>query len=81
MSSSAMTGGFSSSVISGVENEVSTASSSWLERLPWPFPTRGRPTNDLNYPGTIVAIVIAASLMIAAMSIYILAIRIFTEHP
>jgi len=24
---------------------------------------------------------IAASLMIAAMSIYILAIRIFTEHP
>jgi len=81
MSSSAMIAGFSSSAISGVENEVSTASSSWLERLPWPFPTRGRPTNDLNYPGTIVAIMIAASLMIAAMSIYILAIRIFTEHP
>ena len=81
MSSSAMIAGFSSSAISGVENEVSTASSSWLERLPWPFPTRGRPTNDLSYPGTIVAIMIAASLMIAAMSIYILAIRIFTEHP
>jgi len=79
--SSAMIGGFSSSAFSGVENEVSTASSSWLERLPWPFPTRGRPTNDLSYPGTIVAIMIAASLMIAAMSIYILAIRIFTEHP
>jgi len=81
MSSSAMIAGFSSSAFSGVENEVSTASSSWLERLPWPFPTRGRPTNDLSYPGTIVAIMIAASLMIAAMSIYILAIRIFTEHP
>jgi DNA-binding CsgD family transcriptional regulator len=81
MSSSAMIGGFSSSAISGVENETSTASSSWIGRLPWPFPTRERPTNDLNYPGTIVAILIAASLMIAAMSLYILAIRIFTEHP
>jgi DNA-binding CsgD family transcriptional regulator len=81
MSSGATIGGFSSSAISGVENEVSTASSSWLGRLPWPFPTRERPTNDLNYPGTIAAILIAASLMIAAMSLYILAIRIFTEHP
>jgi DNA-binding CsgD family transcriptional regulator len=81
MNSSAMVGGFSSSAISGVENEVSHAPSSWLGRLPWPFPTRERPSNDLNYPGTIAAILIAASLMIAAMSIYILAIRIFTEHP
>ena len=77
--SSAMIGGFSSSAFSGVENEVSTASSSMLERLPWPFPTRGRPTNDLNYPGTIAAILIAASLMVAAMSVYILAISVL-EH-
>ena len=80
MSSSAMIGGFSSSAISGVENEVSKASSSWLERLPWPFPTRGRPTNDLNYPGTIAAILIAASLMVTAVSLYMLAIRMFTER-
>ena len=79
MSSSAMVGGFSSSAISGVESEVSTASSSWLGRLPWPFPTRERPTNDLSYPGTIVAILIAASLMVAAMSVYILAISVL-EH-
>ena len=78
--SSAMIGGFSSSAFSGVENEVSTASSSMLERLPWPFPTRGRPTNDLNYPGTIVAIVIAASLMVTAVSLYMLAIRMLTER-
>ena len=81
MSSGAAIGGFSSSAFSGVENEAASAPSSWLGRLPWPFPTRERPTNDLNYPGTIAAILIAASLMIAAMSIYILAIRIFTEHP
>ena len=79
MNSDTAVGGFSSSAISGVENDRSPAPSSWLRRLPWPFPTRERPTNDLNYPGTIVAIVIAASLMVAAMSLYILAISIFTE--
>jgi len=79
MSSSAMIGGFSSSAISGVENELSTGSSSWLGRLPWPFPTRERPSNDLTYPGTIAAILIAASLMVTAMSLYMLVIRMFTE--
>jgi DNA-binding CsgD family transcriptional regulator len=81
MSSSAMVGGFSSSAISGVENQLATASSSWLGRLPWPFPTRERPTNDLTYSGTIAAILVAASLMIAAMSLYILAIRMFIDRP
>jgi len=80
MSSSAMIGGFSSSAISGVENKVSTASSSWLGRLPLPFPTRERPTNDLNYPGTIAAILVAASLMVTAVSLYMLAIRMLTER-
>lgn len=80
MSSSAMIGGFSSSAISGVENEVSTASSSWLGRLPWPFPTRERPTNDLSYPGTIAAIMVAASLMVTAVALYMLAIRMLTER-
>jgi DNA-binding CsgD family transcriptional regulator len=80
MSSSAMAGGFSSSAISGVENEISTASSSWLGRLPWPFPTRERPTNDLTYPGTIAAILVAASLMVTAVSLYMLAIRMLTER-
>ena len=80
MNSSAMTGGFSSSAISGVENEISMTPSSWLRRLPLPFPTRERPTNDLTYPGTIAAILIAASLMVTAMSLYMLAIRMFTER-
>ncbi|WP_066807527.1 helix-turn-helix domain-containing protein [Sphingomonas asaccharolytica] len=80
MSSSAMIEGFSSSAISGVEKEISTASSSWLGRLPWPFPTRERPTNDLNYSGTIAAILVAASLMVTAVSLYMLAIRMLTER-
>ncbi|WP_296614183.1 response regulator transcription factor [Sphingomonas sp.] len=80
MSSGAAIGGFSSSAISGVENEVSHAPSSWLGRLPWPFPTRERPTNDLSYPGTIVAILIAASLMVTAVSLYMLAIRMLIER-
>ncbi len=81
VSSGSALGGFSSSAISGVENPSAPVPSSWLGRLPWPFPTRERPSNDLNYPGTIVAILVAASLMVAAMSLYILAIRLFTEHP
>ena len=80
MNSSAMVGGFSSSAFSGVENEVSTAPSSWLGRLPWPFPTRERPTNDLNYPGTIAAIMVAASLMVTAVALYMLAIRMLIER-
>lgn len=80
MSSGSAVGGFSSSAISGVENDPRSMPSSWLGRLPWPFPTRERPTNDLNYPGTIVAILVAASLMVAAMSLYMLAIRMFTER-
>jgi DNA-binding CsgD family transcriptional regulator len=80
MGSGLALGGFSSSAISGIENEHHPVTSSWLGRLPWPFPTRERPTNDLNYPGTIAAILVAASLMIAAMSLYMLAIRMFTER-
>jgi len=79
MGSNLAIGGFSSSAISGVENPSSPVPSSWLGRLPWPFATRERPTNDLNYPGTIAAILIAASLMVAAMSVYILAISVL-EH-
>jgi hypothetical protein len=80
MNSDTAVGGFSSSAISGVENDRSPAPSSWLRRLPWPFPTRERPTNDLSYPGTIAAILVAASLMVTAVSLYLLAIRMLTER-
>lgn len=80
MGSGLALGGFSSSAISGVENDLTIEPTSWLGRLPWPFPTRERPTNDLNYPGTVVAIVIAASLMVTAVSLYMLAIRMLTER-
>ena len=80
MGSGLALGGFSSSAISGVENDHDPMPSSWLGRLPWPFPTRERPTNDLTYPGTIVAILVAASLMVTAVSLYMLAIRMLTER-
>ena len=80
MSSGSTLGGFSSSAISGVETGQHPVPSSWLGRLPWPFPTRERPSNDLSYPGTIAAILVAASLMVAAVSLYMLAIRVLTER-
>lgn len=72
--------GFSASAISGVEYASVPGPSSWIGRLPWPFPTRERPVNDLNYPGTIAAVVVAASLMVAAAALYILAIRLLSER-
>jgi DNA-binding CsgD family transcriptional regulator len=72
--------GFSASAISGVEHVPAVGASSWLGRLPWPFPTRERPINDLSYPGTIAAIVVAASLMVAAAAVYMLAIRMLSER-
>jgi hypothetical protein len=72
--------GFSASAISGVEYAPNDGASSWLGRLPWPFPTRERPVNDLNYPGSIAAIIVAASLMVAAAALYMLAIRMLSER-
>jgi hypothetical protein len=34
----------------------------------------------LNYPGTIAAIIVAASLMVAAAALYMLAIRMLSER-
>ncbi len=74
------TGGFSSSAISGVEGAIVPMAGSLVGRLPWPFPTQERPTNDLKYPGTIAAVIIAASMMVAAASLYMLAIRMLSER-
>ncbi len=73
-------GGFSSSAISGVEAAIVPVAGSLLGRLPWPFPTQERPANDLGYPGTVAAVIIAASMMVAAASLYMLVIRMLTER-
>jgi DNA-binding CsgD family transcriptional regulator len=43
-------------------------------RLPLPFATRGRPTNDLTFAQKLVAIGIAASVMMVAAGFYLLAV-------
>lgn len=47
-----------------------------LERLPWPFPTRGRRTNTMTGAETVVAIIVAAALMLAVASLYLLALAL-----
>ena len=64
----------SRSAFSGVEPIASVASPTVVERLPWPFPTRGRPKNDLTAGGKIVAILIAAMMMMVVAAFYLLAI-------
>jgi DNA-binding CsgD family transcriptional regulator len=50
--------------------------SSWLSRLPWPLPTRRRPTNDLSFLQLLAAIFgLAAAFMIAA-ALYFIAISL-----
>jgi DNA-binding CsgD family transcriptional regulator len=50
--------------------------SSWLSRLPWPLPTRRRPTNDLSLfellaaiLGLAIAFMLAAALFFIALSL------------
>lgn len=61
--------------------DVPTRATLWLsrvlKRLPWPFPTRWRPTNTMSAAGTILAIAIAATTMLAAAALYLLALALF----
>lgn len=62
---------------------IESSSSGWLtsssSRLPWPFPTDGRPTNDLTLAGTIAAIIVAATFLLAVASLYLLSIRMLSD--
>lgn len=51
----------------------------WVERLPWPFPTRWRPENDLSLPELLIAIVALASLFMLVMAFYFIAIRLVSD--
>lgn len=50
--------------------------SSWLSRLPWPLPTRRRPTNDLSFPQLLAAILGLASAFMIAAALYFIAISL-----
>lgn len=43
-------------------------------RFPFPWPSRGRPRNDLTTPQLIVAIVIATAILLGIATIYIAAL-------
>jgi DNA-binding CsgD family transcriptional regulator len=49
---------------------------SWLSRLPWPLPTRRRPTNDLTLLQLLASILGLASAFMLAAALYFLAIRL-----
>lgn len=52
----------------------------WVSRLPWPFPTRTRPTNDLTLVGKLAAIVGLAALFMIAAAFYFVAIRVLSRN-
>ena len=72
--------GKSSLAFSEVEPAPLNRPFSRLARLPWPFATRGRNTNDMTLPETLVAIFIAATFMMAIAALYLIAIRMLIEH-
>lgn len=73
-------GGKSLSDFSGVEPEAGPAPASRVSRLPWPWPTRGRPTNDLTLPQLLVAIGIAAAIMMAIAAVYLFSIALLSPE-
>ncbi|HEV2078290.1 MAG TPA: sigma factor-like helix-turn-helix DNA-binding protein [Allosphingosinicella sp.] len=50
--------------------------SSWLSRLPWPLPTRRRPSNDLSFLELLVAILGLATAFMIAAALYVMAINL-----
>jgi DNA-binding CsgD family transcriptional regulator len=71
--------GKSPSASSGVEPAPARDPTSFLSRLPWPFPTKGRPSNDLTILQLLVAIGVAAALMMAVAAIYLSAIALLSD--
>ena len=72
--------GKSLSDFSGVEPEAPPPPTWSLSRLPWPWPTKGRPNNDLTLAQLLIAIGVAASIMMAVVAIYLLSISLLSER-
>ena len=48
-------------------------------RLPWPFPTRRRPSNDLTFVEKLIAITVLALAMMMVAGFYLLSISLFNR--
>ncbi len=57
----------------GVARSPPDASKS-VSRLPWPFPTRRRPANDLSFAQKLIAVLGLAAAFMAVAALYLLAI-------
>jgi len=59
-----------------VAPQPSGAPLSWASRLPWPLPTRRRPTNDLSLLQLLASILGLASAFMLAAALYFVAISL-----
>ena len=63
----------------GVVPDRNSASPSLVSELPWPFPTPGRPENDLSFGGKLIAIFGLAMMMMAVAALYFIAFGVFSS--
>ncbi|RYE02756.1 MAG: helix-turn-helix transcriptional regulator [Sphingomonadales bacterium] len=63
----------------GVVPDRNSASRSLVSELPWPFPTPGRPENDLSFGGKLIAIFGLAIVMMATAALYFIALGVFSS--
>jgi DNA-binding CsgD family transcriptional regulator len=52
---------------------------SWLSRLPWPLPTRRRPTNDLSLLQLLAAILGLATAFMLAAALFFIALSLLND--
>ncbi|RYY24393.1 MAG: helix-turn-helix transcriptional regulator [Sphingomonadales bacterium] len=63
----------------GVVPDRFSASPSDASEVPWPFPTPGRPENDLSFGGKLIAVFGLAMLMMATAALYFIAFGVFSS--
>lgn len=63
----------------GIVPDRISASRSLVSELPWPFPTPGRPENDLSFGSKLLAILGLAMFMMAIAALYFFAVGIFSS--
>jgi DNA-binding CsgD family transcriptional regulator len=62
-----------------IASDTSDRPSSWLSRLPWPLPTRRRPTNDLSFFELLASILGLATAFMIAAALYFIAISLLNK--
>ena len=62
----------------GIVPDRISASHSLVSGLPWPFPTPGRPENDLSFGGKLIAIFGLSIFMMGVAALYFIAFGVFS---